>query len=296
MQPVLKLLDTWGALPAAEVKDAGYDGQMFYVPVAGVSSKSPQRLDLEAFTAAGLIYGWVYEANPDSPDGGVPNAQADWRAAHAGFASLGIPFPKTCYFPQDAIVSDVPKLLAYYTELSSLGQADGVEPGVYGSDTVCAWVRGVVKHYWQTGAGSRAMLAWADMYQGAPADVFGYPQVTIAGRTCDQNAVWTTTSGLEDLNGPWPKGEPEVNKRIITVKAGSDGQVQHLADIPWASLVAATVVNGPGPHQVIASVDIVPGHPEFSYLVVKGAAPHQTVQVLVAFSAPSGSAVAGATQ
>ena len=281
------LLDTWGALSPAQAKQAGAQGQMFYVPTAGAPSKSPTRADLEDFTAAGLVWGWVYEADPRSPLGGAPAARRDWDAMVSGLESLGVGLPPVVYFPMDAEVpqgGETP-LLEYFSELVKLAPPTTL-PGVYGSDTICQWTKQTVKRWWQTGAGSQSVLTWAHIYQGAPKDVFGWPQVTVQGRLCDQDPVWSALAGLENLNGPWPKGDAVLTK-LIAIQAGSDGQAEHLVDVPFADLVSVTAVNGLGPHQVTASVAQVPGHPQFSFAVVKGASAHQVVEVLVAYQPPA---------
>lgn len=242
MASLLRAFDSWGVPTGAEVVAAGYQAQMMYVPYPGSGTKSATRWNLEDFTANDLYYGWVYELDPDSPWYGAPDADRDFEAAQGGFESLGIPFPAVCYFPMDDIVPGwaIEDVVAYFARIAELAAGIGVEGGCYGSDTVCEWCSDVIHRFWQTGAGSTSLLSWADVYQGAPQDAYGYPQFWAFGRTCNNDAIWSTDAGLSNLNGPWPTAQSqEYNMTCYDPVSGGfwtvdpDGAVFSYGDAPY---------------------------------------------------------------
>jgi hypothetical protein len=250
----------WGVPSGAEIAGLGLEAQGVYVPFNGDGGKGPaSRAVLQDLTDHNIYYWWVYENNPQSPLGGASNAETDFSMANQGLASLGINAAETIvYYAMDAIVTDQPAFMAYFTAIGELtaNQAPG---GIYGSGTCCEWVVDVVKRYWQTGAGSTSVLPWAHIYQGAPQDIFGYPQFQAFGTTCDADAVWSTAAGLANLNGPWPSdppGPPIEERNMVTMDPVTGGYWMVNPD----GAVYSNAVSGSGQPPYLGGLN---NHPEY---------------------------------
>lgn len=234
MKLIMRGVDCWGYPSGAEVKAAGLHAVNGYLTGATAITR-----EVLADYTANDIYVWLtFEESATAPEGGAAQAQVDAESALGAVHALRLPVTAgvAIYGTNDSVVTDWNAVVAYFVRWSGLIANAGYEPGVYANSTVTDYLRarGVrVTRYWQTGAGSpNGPVPYAHIYQGAPDDQYGFPQLQAFGRTCDSDGIFSPNFGGVNLHGLWQAPIVNTEEEMPLFLAKSfDGPATLLYDI-----------------------------------------------------------------